>query len=63
MPEQKERRGIYVESEGCFDCIFYESRDKCRLRDGPEWNEVYMAWRNGGFAVGCTLKPKEIKNA
>jgi len=63
MSEQNEIRGIYVESDGCFGCLFYESREKCQLPDGPGWDKIYIAWRNGGFAAGCPLKPKENKDA
>jgi len=52
----KEKRGIYVESEGCFSCSFYESRVACHCENGPGWEAVYKAWRNGGFAVGCPMQ-------
>jgi hypothetical protein len=47
--------GVYVESTGCFKCQFYSSHDPCTLSGGPAWKEVYTAWREGGFAIGCPL--------
>lgn len=52
------KREICIESTGCFSCIFYESHEKCRLQNGPDWKAVYIAWRNGGFAIGCPMKEK-----
>lgn len=54
----EEKRGIYIESKGCFGCQFYSSYDPCTLPNGPDWEEVVKAWRNGGFANGCSLRTK-----
>ena len=59
----KEKRGTTIESTGCFECVFYESRCACRCSDGPDWESVYKAWRNGGFAIGCPLKQMQCAHS
>lgn len=57
----KEKRVAYIESTGCFECLFYSSRDPCTLPGGPQWKDVYAAWREGGFALGCPLTKEKAE--